>query len=153
MYILHSGIDRGSIVYLHTLQDALHRTLAQIGQGDIGALVHDYRHSTVLRHDKLLTTCKQLETAYTHILSTGELPDQLANILPAPAVRLIISDIVHTLLLPRLSVWELLECYESQEATTNALFSLHHDWLLAGALLFYCCGFCCYFHCSYCCCQ
>lgn len=65
----------------------MHRTLAQIGQGDIGALLEDYRHSTVLRHDRLLETCRDLEGAYRHVLTTGKFPDHLSSILP-PMLRL-----------------------------------------------------------------
>ena len=63
-------------------QDPIHRTLASVGQGDIGGLLDDYNHTTILRHNRLLTTCKQLEAAYTHVKYTGELPERLASIIP-----------------------------------------------------------------------
>ncbi|XP_067948747.1 uncharacterized protein [Watersipora subatra] len=83
---LRRNVDYEAMKGLSGFQDPLHRTLTQTGQGDIGALL-DYHHTIVQRHDRLLTTCQQLQSAYTHIMSTGELPERLSNILPTTVNR------------------------------------------------------------------
>ena len=65
------------------LQDAMHRTLTQIGQSDISSLLEDYHYTTVQRHDKLIELCTALTDMYTYMRNTAEIPDQCAELLPA----------------------------------------------------------------------
>ena len=61
----------------------MHRTLAQVGHGDLSHLLSDYHHSTALRHSRLVTTCADLHAAYQDIQRTREVPEQLWALVPS----------------------------------------------------------------------